>query len=177
MPDRLESEVLHKVRYINTLTFTYLYPSQPVDWLLWHRDQLQPHHLCCELNAVIRCLCIRYAAAPVWHLIQIFCPCYNFTQNIIASSVGGCDYRFHWNRFSICVKWKKCWCWRRSVGPSENVVASTTLKMYTLAYRWKKFCHFLPSKSGGSTYIRASQFAYGEVTDCQMDPQCQHTVS
>jgi len=31
MPDRLESEVLHKVRYINTLTFTYLYPSQPVD--------------------------------------------------------------------------------------------------------------------------------------------------
>jgi len=25
MPERLESEVLHKVRYINTLTFTFTY--------------------------------------------------------------------------------------------------------------------------------------------------------
>ena len=52
MPERLESEVLHKVRYINTLTFTYLYLIFLWNWTTFHLREL-------SLNSVLTYLLLR----------------------------------------------------------------------------------------------------------------------
>jgi len=38
MPEHLESEVLHKMRYMNTLTFTYLHHVNMVQQYDWYTD-------------------------------------------------------------------------------------------------------------------------------------------
>jgi len=47
MPERLECEVLQKVRYINTLTYTY-----PTYWCLWRNDRCAGRRLVRSVDGV-----------------------------------------------------------------------------------------------------------------------------